>query len=272
MAKETKIAWANGTFNPWRGCTKVSAACQNCYAENWAKRTGKDIWGPTAAREHAAESYWKQPVKWNRDAAASGQPFRVFCSSLADVCEDREDLLAPRARLMRLIEATPALTWLLCTKRPENFGRFFGVRWGLNWPKNVWALTTAEDNEQAEKRIPHLLTVPAVVRGVSYEPALGPVNFRSFILRQVAEGEHAGKLVQGLNWIIFGGESGAGARKANLDWARSVRDQCQDLGAAFFMKQLGNALARGHGYSSSKGDQVEEWPTDLQRQEFPTPA
>lgn len=272
MAKETKIAWAHGTFNPWRGCTKISEACKHCYAEGWAKRTGKDIWGPDAAREHASASYWKQPLRWAEEAAKSGQPFRVFCSSLADVCEDREDLLEPRARLMRLIEQTPALTWLLCTKRPENFGRFFSVRWGNDWPKNVWALTTAEDQANADKRIPELLKVPSIVRGVSYEPALGPVDFRPWILRQVTEGEHAGKLVQGLDWVIVGGESGSAARQFDLAWARQIVKDCRDLGAAPFVKQLGRRpITCGNRLllESPKGDDPSEFPKDLQVQEFP---
>lgn len=293
MAKATKIAWAHGTFNPWRGCTKVSEACKHCYAEGWAKRTGKDIWGPNAKREHASESYWKQPVKWNMEASATGADFRVFCSSLADVCEDRDDLLEPRARLMRLIEQTPALTWLLCTKRPENFMRFFGRRWGTNWPKNVWALTTAEDQEQADKRLPHLLEVPAVVRGVSYEPALGPVNFRPYLLRQVMGGKFDGALIQGIHWVITGGESGAGARRYDVAWAADVVKQCRDTGAAPFVKQLGAkpfwngctvqwpdappstaaSLNGENGWlvklKSPKGDDMDEFPPELQVQEFP---
>lgn len=275
MARETKIAWAHGTFNPWRGCTKVSEACRHCYAEGWAKRTGKPIWGPDAAREHASESYWKQPLKWNEEAAAAGVPFRVFCSSLADVCEDRDDLLEPRARLMRTIEATPHLTWLLCTKRPENFVRFFGRRWGAEWPKNVWALTTAEDQANADRRIPELLKVPAVVRGVSYEPALGPVNFRPYILRQVMGGKYDGALVRGLHWLIVGGESGGGARPFELNWARDVVKQARDGGAAPFVKQLGARPVFDRDETTlhlraTKGDDITEWPSDLQVQEFPT--
>ena len=264
MAVETKIAWTDSTFNPWRGCVKVSDGCKHCYAEGWAKRTGKPIWGKDAAREHASETYWKQPVKWNAEAAKIGKPFRVFCSSLADVCEDRDDLLEPRARLMRLIEDTPNLTWLLVTKRPENFLRFFGRRWFTGWPNNVWAMTTAENQEQADKRLPHLMKVPTVVRGVSYEPALGPVDFMPWILPRATPM---------IDWIIAGGESGYGARSFHLDWARNVRDQCRGAGVAFFMKQAGADPVMGREDSqiirSSKGDDPGEWPRDLQVQEFP---
>ncbi|MDD5301537.1 MAG: DUF5131 family protein [Elusimicrobia bacterium] len=255
MAKETKIAWTDATFNPWRGCVKVSEGCAHCYAESWSKRMGKNIWGKDAKREHASASYWKEPLKWNREAQQTGKPFRVFCASLADVCEDREDLLQPRADLMRLIERTPHLTWLLCTKRPENFEKHFGVRWTPGgWPQNVWAMTTAENQAQADLRIPHLLRVPAVVRGVSYEPALGPVDFKPYmkqllpVMRERREDEcgdanfiHTGeyRTVPGLHWVIVGGESGGGARPFDVAWAQSTIDQCRAAGVAPFVKQLG---------------------------------
>lgn len=270
MAKETKISWCNATFNPWRGCVKVSPGCQHCYAEGWAKRTGKPIWGKDAKREHASESYWRQPTRWNLDLEVErvknpGAQFRVFCASLADVCEDREDLLEPRARLMRLIETTPALTWLLCTKRPENFLQHFGRRWGAEWPKNVWALTTAENQEQADKRLPELLKVPAIVRGVSYEPALGPVDFSPWL--------GGGPATRLIDWLIVGGESGGNARPFELDWARATIDQARAAGAAPFVKQLGARPIKGREDTciirAKKGDDMDEWPTGLRVQEFP---
>lgn len=265
MAKETKIAWTHATFNPWRGCVKVSEGCSHCYAEGWAKRTGKNIWGKDAAREHASATYWRQPEKWNEEARASGQPFRVFCASLADVCEDRDDLLEPRARLMRLIETTPALTWLLCTKRPENFLRLFGNRWGKKWPRNVWAMTTVENNKQLD-RITHLLHVPAHVLGVSYEPALELVRFGPYL-------QNLSEPTRGIDWLIVGGESGAHARPFNLDWAREALDDCRANGATPFIKQLGSTPMRGREDSciihAAKGDDMSEWPRDLQVQEFP---
>lgn len=286
MAKTSAIAWTHGTFNPWRGCVKVSEACRYCYAEGWAKRTGKPIWGPDTEREHASESYWHQPVKWNAEALKTGEPFRVFCASLADVCEDREDLLEPRARLMRLIETTPALTWLLCTKRPENFVRFFGGRWGQDWPKNVWAMTTVEDKKQAYARIPHLLKVPARVLGVSYEPALELVRFLPYLQTKDTS-------KRGIDWLIVGGESGAHARPFNVDWAKYTIDECRAAGATPFVKQLGalpvtdNANlwdfpphVRYYDYGTCaassrfklndpKGGDMDEWPEELRVQEFP---
>lgn len=232
MAKESKIEWTHATFNPWIGCTKVSPGCQHCYAEAQDKRWGHQRWGPKAPRTRTSKSYWDQPLKWNAEAAASGQQFRVFCASLADVCEDRDDLLAHRADLMRLIEQTPALIWLLLTKRPENFERFFGVRWTPGgWPKNVWAMCSVVNQAEAEKKIDALAQVPAAVRGLSMEPLLGPVNIRKWLLTHI-------------DWVIVGGESGVGARPMHPDWARDLRDQCQEFDVAFLFKQWGEWESR----------------------------
>lgn len=250
MAEETAIEWAHSTYNPWWGCTKVSEACRSCYAESWANRWGNDIWGDDKPRRFFGDKHWNEPLKWNRQAAKSGESWRVFCGSMCDVCEDREDLLEPRARLMRLIEATPALTWMLLTKRPENFNRLFGRRWNAGgWPKNVWAMTTVENQEQAEKRIPHLLKVRAAVLGLSMEPLLGRVNLRN-IESEYANinalsglrwdhGNDEGTETGRISWIIDGGESGAGARPTHPDWFMNLRDQCNGAGIPYLHKQNG---------------------------------
>jgi protein gp37 len=108
----TGIEWADHTFNPWIGCSRVSPACGGCYAADWAKRyrgreTGTDLWRRHGARPVTAEATWAQPLRWERQAAAEGRVHRVFCASLADVFEDRRDLDEPRARLWQLIAATP---------------------------------------------------------------------------------------------------------------------------------------------------------------------
>lgn len=198
MGETTEISWTHSTFNPWTGCEKVSPGCANCYAEADAHRWGKDVWGPEAKREKRTESYWRQPLKWNEKAKASRKPWRVFCASQSDVFEDRRDLDADRSRLFRLIEATPALTWLLLTKRPENVKRLAPSLWlpGVatgesgKWPENVWLGTTVEDQARADERIPHLMRVPARVRFVSGEPLLEGVVLPSFIrLRRPVAGD-----------------------------------------------------------------------------------
>ncbi len=130
MGEGSKIQWTHHTFNPWRGCTHVSPGCEHCYAEALSKRNPAQLgtWGAGGTRVVASEAYWKQPERWNRAAEAAGERHRVFCASLADVFEDRPELVEPRERLWRLIVATPHLDWLLLTKRPENIARLLGPR------------------------------------------------------------------------------------------------------------------------------------------------
>ena len=116
MSKDSKIEWTHHTFNPWWGCTKVSEACTYCYAESWAKRLGSDIWGTRNQRRLFGETHWQQPITWNREAEREGKRKRVFCASMADVFENRPELVAPRTRLWAMIESTPWLDWLLLTK------------------------------------------------------------------------------------------------------------------------------------------------------------
>lgn len=119
MAENSKIEWTHHTFNPWVGCTKVSPACDHCYAEGWAKRSGMVQWGPHAERRRTSESNWRQPIKWNAEAERLGVRYRVFCSSLADVFDNAVPVQW-RIGLMKLICETPHLDWLLLTKRIGN--------------------------------------------------------------------------------------------------------------------------------------------------------
>ncbi len=258
MSERTKIEWAHDTFNPWWGCVRVSPGCEHCYAESWAKRMGKDVWGTKADRRMMSDNHWKQPAKWNLQAEQSGEPRRVFCGSMCDVFEARSDgvedtLYFARQRLFNLIEATPHLTWMLLTKRPENMVNLTSHResWRGAWPRNVWAMCTVEDQQRADERIPHLLQVPAAVLGLSCEPLLGPVDFTEWL---GAECRHEGAYTEPdtnalicrecdesalLNWCIAGGESGPKARPMHSDWARGIRDQCDRAGTAFHFKQWG---------------------------------
>ena len=224
MAEHSRIEWCHATFNPWLGCDKVSPACDHCYAEGWAKRTGQAaLWN--GERRRTTEAYWRGPLKWNAEAAAKGERRRVFCASLADVFDDQ----VPdewRADLWTLIAATPHLDWLLLTKRPQNIGCMLPIGWGEGW-QNVWLGTTAENQEQLALRRSHLLYIPAFVHFLSCEPLLERVWLPSL-----------DTYWHSLKWIICGGESGPGAREMNPDWARSLRDECAEMGIAFFLKQM----------------------------------
>lgn len=240
MAEHSAIEWTDATFNPWIGCTRVSPACDHCYAERFSRRLGV-AWGPKGERRRTSEANWRQPLAWDRKAAKAGIRKRVFCASLADVF-DNQVPETWRADLWELIAATPHLDWLLLTKRPQNIAKMLPQCWAAGQlSPNVWLGTTVENQTEANRRIPHLLAVPAVKRFLSCEPLLGPVDLR----RHLVGHEQAGIVGEcvgwtpPLDWIIAGGESGPGARPAHPDWFRSLRDQCQAAGVPFFFKQWG---------------------------------
>lgn len=229
MAKNSHIEWTHHTFNPWWGCTKVSAACDNCYADLWARRLGRKLWGRDASRRFFSDSHWKEPLRWNREAQNNNQRARVFCASMADVFERRADLNAPRERLWQLIVDTPYLDWLLLTKRPQNITRY--APWTTNWPINVWLGTSVENQQIAEKRLPFLLAIPSVVRFLSCEPLLGMIDLKEWFNRS---GLHP------IDWIIAGGESGGHSRPMHPDWALGLLNQCLEFDVPFHFKQWGH--------------------------------
>jgi protein gp37 len=229
MAKNSSIEWTHHTFNPWWGCTKVSAACDNCYADTWAKRMGHQLWGPKAPRRLFSDTHWREPLVWNEEAKQEGKRHRVFCASMADVFEGRSDLNAARDRLWTLIKGTPHLDWLLLTKRPQLVQKL--SPWGEDWPDNVWLGATIESQEMADKRLPHLLRIPAAVRFLSCEPLLGPLDLRDWFKK---DGVHP------IDWVIAGGESGHGARAMHPKWAESLLKQCERADVPFHFKQWGH--------------------------------
>ena len=229
MAKNSTIEWTHHTFNPWWGCNRVSPACDNCYAEVWAHRLGQNLWGATEARRFFGDNHWREPLRWNAEAATEQRRARVFCASMADVFEWRADLNKQRARLWQLIEQTPNLDWLLLTKRPQYVCRM--VPWKEDWPENVWVGTTVENQRLADVRLPLLLRVPARVRFLSCEPLLGPLDLRSWFSRR---GYHS------IDWVIAGGESGAHSRPMHPDWALRLLEDCQRAQVPFHFKQWGN--------------------------------
>jgi protein gp37 len=258
MSDRTPIEWADHTFNPWVGCTKVSPACDGCYAERWAKWTGQpQQWD--GERRRTTTANWQEPIKWNRRAAAAGKRPRVFCASLADVFDNQ----VPRRwrdDLWHWIDQTPNLDWLLLTKRPQNIARMLpdpetSVKpWGAGWP-NVWLGISAGNQAEADRNIPILGQIPAAVRFVSLEPLLGSIDLTAIACPNGCKppdycsrchpdgGEPTGTcdvLGSGLlDWVIVGGESGPSARPMHPDWARKVRDDCVGASVPFFFKQWG---------------------------------
>jgi protein gp37 len=250
VGEVTGIAWTDHTFNPWIGCTKVSPGCAHCYAaESLPVKFHGIQWGPGQPRHITSESNWKLPYRWAKAAAKAGVRRKVFCASLADVFEAEAPVTA-RRRLWELIgETYMHLDWQLVTKRPERITEVMledGLNLGYFEVCRCWLMTTTENQEQADKRLPHLLEVDAAVHGVSVEPMLGPVCFHLHMDKDENRRiycKDCGAVdipVYGIpEWVICGGESGAQARPMQAAWARSLRDQCKASEVPFFFKQWG---------------------------------
>lgn len=190
---------------------------------------GHQVWGSAADRRFFSDAHWNEPLAWNEDARIARRRKRVFCASMADVFERRSELHAQRERLWKLIEATPWLDWLLLTKRPQNIQPM--VPWSLKWPANVWLGTTVETQMYAEKRLPFLLKNGSVVRFLSCEPLLGPLDLTHWFRKN---GLHS------IDWVIAGGESGPRSRPMHPDWVGNILHQCQKAKVPFHFKQWGH--------------------------------
>jgi protein gp37 len=209
MAETTGITWTDHTWNPWMGCQKVSPGCANCYMFTDQKRYGMN---PSVVVR--SKTRFNAPLKWHK-------PARVFTCSWSDWFHPAAD--AWRQEAWAIIRRTPHLTYQVLTKRPENIADHLPADWDGGY-SNVWLGISAESQPWLERRWPLLRAIPAEVRFVSAEPLLGPLDLTG---------------ITGLDWIITGGESGPDARPADIDWFRSIRDQCSQLGVALHHKQNG---------------------------------
>jgi protein gp37 len=260
MGENSNISWTDHTFNPWVGCTKVSPACDGCYAEAMMDlRYGKVKWGGEHVR--TSVSNWRLPAKWNKDAGLAGARPRVFSASLADVF-DNQVPPAWREDLFELIRVTPNLTWLLLTKRPQNIVKMVQAAGAIAGngtrylPRNAALGTTIEDQRRADINVPALLNAkeqlgPAYVF-VSCEPLLGPIDMRPWL--------------SDLDGVIAGGETDQGAHKArptHPDWIRSLRDQSARTGTAFHFKQWGEwAPGECADFAPLKTERTATWFVD----------
>lgn len=237
MSENSSISWTDATFNPWIGCTRVSPACDHCYAAISTPARALGVpWGTGEPRHRTSPSNWAQPRRWNSAAAdfyaAHGRRRRVFCASLADVFDNEID---PEWRddLWRLIEATSELDWLLLTKRIGNVQKMLPADssdFAARFP-NVAIGATVCNQAEADRDIPKLVALPAAVKFLSIEPLLSRIDL----------GGPDGHL-QGIDWVIVGGESGPHARPMSPDWARLIRDQCSAAVIPFSFKQWGEWL------------------------------
>lgn len=273
MAENSKIEWCDHTMNFWIGCQEVSPACDHCYArvqnEHWKWVDG---WGPNGERRRTSFSNWHKLRKWNRDAGVAGVRAKVFSNSLSDFFDNKADYTW-RREAWHYIEQSPNLDFLILTKRPQNIAKMLpdpetGVKpWGDGWP-NVWLGTTVENQEEADRRIPALTRVPAVIHFLSCEPLLGeldleyPKGLYPNGTPMCCSGFECGcqgkpvepPIIWYLKWVIAGGESGPHRRRVDLAHMRSLRDQCAAAGVPFFGKQ---------------DDKVHPLPSDLLVRQFP---
>lgn len=277
MADNTGIEWADATWNPTTGCTKVSAGCDNCYAETLAERFRGT---PGHYFEHGFDVQMRpdkldQPLRWKR-------PRRIFVNSMSDLFHDQvPDWYV--ATVFAVMALAPQHTFQVLTKRHARMRSLLTSKTRYNeqggyvpgfdamvrnaaanmrnnarradWPDvdktpwplpNVWLGVSAEDQRWADIRIPVLLDTPAAVRFVSAEPLLGPIDLLGTVDRP---GPATIRNDQpGIDWVIVGGESGRGARPMHPVWARALRDECTSAGVAFLFKQW--------------GEWAPQWPSD----------
>ena len=244
----SKIEWTEETWSPVTGCSPVSEGCVNCFAASIAKRFWKDR---KFSEVKCHPGRLSQPMKWKK-------PRKIFVCSMSDLFHPEVPFSFIR-EIWNITAKCPQHTFMLLTKRPERMLKF--TKWMAGWdhisiaewPRNCWLGVTAENQEQADKRIPILLEIPAAVRFVSVEPMLGAVDLRSLkslelpgclthdaLLGRNIHHDDDMNWTDGerLDWVICGGESGPKARPMHPDWARSLRDQCVSAGVSYFLKQM----------------------------------
>jgi len=213
---KTIISWTDYTFNPWMGCSRVSLGCTNCYAERMTKnRMGLDIWGQKYRK--VTKSPWQNVKKWNQDARINGQRKKVFIGSLCDIFEDRPELVSLRRSVFELIRKCDNLDFQLLSKRAKNIEKMLPNEWGQGW-ENVW-LGVSIENQDYAWRADILREIPSYVRFISYEPALGSLELN----------------LSGIDWVIYGGESGPKFRSEEKNWARVMMEKCRQNNVAFFI-------------------------------------
>lgn len=213
----TGIEWTDKTWNPTTGCNKISPGCKHCYAELLTRRFKSNF--PTGFQFTLHPSRLKEPLHWRK-------PSRVFVNSMSDLFH--EDMPEEYLRdIFRVMQASPRHVFQILTKRHERLRELAPK---LVWSENIWIGVSVETQEYT-KRIDSLRDVPAKVRFLSCEPLLGPLDLD----------------LEGIHWVITGGESGPGHRPVHVDWVRQIRDQSLEAGAAFFHKQWGGASPKKGG-------------------------
>lgn len=299
MSTGTGIEWTDATWNPIVGCTRVHAGCDHCYAVTMThrlERMGQEKYAGLTVLNKRGERHFNGvvrtvpealtiPLKWRK-------PRRVFVNSMSDLFH-KDVPFEFIDRVMAVMALCPRHTFQVLTKRPERAAEYFNDETlrigaggqlcanvaerisaviaemgepyisraeGAAFPlPNLWLGCSVSDQATADAAIPHLLRCPAAVRFVSYEPALGPVDFGDH-LRPSCYDEHGEEYFpKAIDWLIVGGESGPGARPFDVAWARSAIEQCRAAGVACFVKQLGRVV----GETNPSGESVRAWGDTL---------
>ena len=244
MATKSSIEWTEATWNPVTGCTKISPGCKHCYAERMSLRLQA-----MGQRNYANgfdltlhERMLEKPLSWKK-------PQLIFVNSMSDLFHDE----VPMDFILKVFKVMRRASWhqfQVLTKRSQ---RLLELNSQIDWPDNVWMGVSVE-NQDYTFRIDHLRKTDAVTKFLSLEPLLGPLS---------------GLNLNGINWVIVGGESGPGARPMLEDWVSQIRDQCDVASVPLFVKQMGGSWAQVNKAKSKKGGNMSEWRTDLRIRDYP---
>lgn len=265
MGKNSTIEWTKHTLNLWWGCIEVHLGCLNCYAKIWAERWGLKLWGKNSIRRKIKSSF-SNVYMFQREAERAGEMHRVFLGSMMDIFEKPKGIFDENGKVLvkdedefwntgqlrdkffnEVVPNCPNLMFLLLTKRPSNINKYIPEDWKENPPKNVMFGTSVVNQKTANDLIPQLFNVNGQ-RFLSIEPQLDEIDLTVKMKNSDL------KLIETVDWIICGGESGRIKRPFNTDWGRGLRDQCKKYGVPFFFKQV---------------DKVKPIPDDLMVREFP---
>ena len=222
MAEISKIEWTDATWNPVTGCSKVSPGCKFCYAERLSIRLR--AMGNARYRNGFAVTLHPDllslPLRWK-------QPKRIFVNSMSDLFHEA----VPEEFIQRVFDAMVTADWHIFQILTKRSARMADLAQRLIWPSNVWQGVSVE-NARYTWRITHLQQVPAAIRFLSVEPLLGPIPRLP---------------LEGIHWVIVGGESGPRHRPVDPAWVKEIRDQCLATGVPFFFKQWGGTTPREGG-------------------------
>jgi protein gp37 len=265
MAENSKIEWTHHTANLWWGCTKVHEGCDNCYALTLSKRYGKDVWGDDKPRRQIKD-VWQKLKHFQNQAEVKGEIQRVFVGSMQDIFEKSKPLVDYKGIpyiegesefwntgqlrdkfFNEVVPNSPNLLFLLLTKRPSNINKYIPESWKVSPPNNVMFGTSPVNQKTANDLISQLAKVNGK-RFVSIEPQLEHID----LMTKTKEADEV--LLDMIDWVINGGESGHHKRPFDCDWARLIRDDCKKKKTPFFFKQI---------------DKIKIIPEDLMIREFP---